>query len=112
MFVVMDTFNFPLHVPQLCTDEDGDTRVFGTYQEAHEFGKEYCQSYQVVLVGDPEVYIAVEYGRVQGILGNTVVKARVFDFDCPPFMREVYEQDFIKKEVEWEILRKNSIPIL
>lgn len=109
MFVVMDTFNFPLHAPQLCTDDDGDTRVFDAHQEADDFGKEYCQSYQVVPVGKPAVYIAVEGGLVQEAMGNTAVEVRVFDFDRPSFMDEADEKEFAEKEAEWAELEKTSV---
>jgi len=109
MFVVMDTFNAPLHAPQLCTDDDGDTRVFDTHQEADEFGKEYCQSYQVVPVGNPAVYIAVEGGQVTEVIGNTVVAVEVFDFDRPSFETEADKEHFAEKEAEWDELKKTSV---
>jgi hypothetical protein len=50
MYLVLDTFAAPMNPPALCTneDEDGDTLMFGTYEEADAFCVENCQEYQVI----------------------------------------------------------------
>jgi hypothetical protein len=50
MYLVLDTFNAPMNPPMLCTNEDGDTLMFDTYEEADAFGAENCQQYQVIKV--------------------------------------------------------------
>ncbi len=104
----MDTFNFPERNPMLCTDDDGETLVFDGYDAADKFGKEACQSYQVVLVGQPAVYIAVDGGQVTSILGNTVVATQVFDFDRPSFETEADKKHFAEIEAEWEKLVEDN----
>jgi hypothetical protein len=50
MYLVLDTFNAPVHSPMICVNEDGETLTFSTYEEADAFGQENCQEYQVIKV--------------------------------------------------------------
>lgn len=104
MYVVMDTFNFPERAPMLCTDDDGETLVFENYDQAKDFGSENCQDHEVVMVGRPAVYIAVEGGQVREVLGNTLVAVEVMDFDRPSFETDADRKHFAEKEAEWQSL--------
>lgn len=111
MFVVMDTFNFPQRAPMLCTDDNGDTLVFDLYDEAEAFGKENCQSYQVVPVGEPEVHILIDGGLVDTVRANVKVSVRVYDFDEPSFMTKSDKAEFAQLRKEWAEVEENSIVV-
>lgn len=111
MFVVMDTFNFPQRAPLLCTDDNGETQVFESFDAADAFGKEICQSFQVVPVGVPEVYIAVRGGLVQGVRANCRVGVEVYDFDLSQSPDDTELAAMGEREKTWEELSQNSLPV-
>jgi hypothetical protein len=108
MYIVLDTFNAPMRAPMLCTDKNGETLVFDTYDEAKDFGNKTCQDHEVIIVGRPAVYIAVEGGQVREVLGNTPVSVEVMDFDRPIYETDADRKHFAEKEAEWETLKKDG----
>lgn len=111
MFVVMDTFNFPERAPMLCTDDDGETLVFDTHDEADAYGKETCQSFQVVPIGVPEVHIAVRDGVVTGALATIPMSVNVADFDEPVNMTPAEEAAFEALEKVWDELQEKLVAV-
>lgn len=103
MFVVMDTFNFPLHAPKLCTDDDGDTLVFDAFSEAEAFGKENCQSYQVVPVGKTVVSVLVENDSFQAKAKCAMpIELRMHVYgDCPGEEAQAMNE---KAYAEWDAI--------